>query len=224
MSLTLTEKFILLAHHPEKGRYAVTMYQHQYGLIGSLLMELSLKDIVAVENKRLYLKKKDLPADEVLSEIVQKLASSSNPRRIRYWISKFSFRYRKYKWAIYANLERQWMIKIEKKYFLGIIPYRRCYVRNKSERSQIIANLRENILYKKEMNDETVAFAALVAACSMQRKLTTNREELKVIKQELKRILKEQPVASAVKQTIIEVQAAVASAIVTATVATHAAS
>jgi len=46
---------------------------------------------------------------------------------------------------------------------------------------------------------------------------------LKVIKQELKKILKENPVASAVSQTIIEVQAAVASAIITSTVATHAA-
>lgn len=186
-------------------------------------MELSLKEIIAIENKRLYLKKNDLPPDEVLRDIVQKLASLPRPRRIRSWLTRFSFSYRKYKWAIYANLEKQWIIRIEKRRFLGIIPYRRCYVRNKSERAQIIATLRENILYKKEMNDEMVALAALVAACSMQRKLTTNREELKVIKQELKRILKEQPVASAVKQTIIEVQAAVASAIVAANVATHAA-
>jgi len=223
MALTLSEKFILLAHHPEKGRFAVTQYQHQYGLIGSLIMDLSLKGILTVENKRIYMKQNDPPADEILKDIVQKIAASSRPRRIRYWLSKLSFSYRRYKWSVYANLEKQWIIRIESKRFLGIIPYRKCYVRNKSERTQVIATLREAILYKKEMNDEMIALAALVAGCSMQRKLTTRREELKVIKQELKRILKDQPVASAVNQTIIEVQAAVASAIITSTVATHAA-
>jgi len=223
MALTITEKFILLAHHPEKGRFAVTQYQHQYGLIGSLIMDLSLKGILTVEDKRIYLKKSELPDDEVLRDIAQRISSSAKPRRVRYWIQKLAFRYRRYKWAVYASLEKQWIIRIEKVRFLGLIPYRRCYVRNQSERTQIIANLREAILYKKEMSEEMLALAALVAGCSMQRKLTTRREELKVIKQELKKILKENPVASAVSQTIIEVQAAVASAIITSTVATHAA-
>ncbi len=223
MALTLTEKFILLAHHPEKGRFAITQYQHQYGLIGSLIMDLSLKGLIAVEDKRILVRKKDLPADELLRDIAQKISSSAKPRRIRYWIQKLAFSYRRYKWAVYGSLEKQWIIRIEKKRFLGIIPYRQCYVRNQSERTQIIATLREAILYKKEMSDEMLALAALVAGCSMQRKLTTRREELKVIKQELKNILKKNPVASEVSQAIIEVQAAVASAVITSTVATHAA-
>jgi len=219
MALTLAEKFILIAHHPEKGRYAVTQFQHQYGLIGSFILDLSLKGILVAESGKIHLKTDGVPDDELLKTIVQTIALSGSPRRIRYWLRKFAFRYRKFKWAIYEKMAKQWIIKIEKLYFLGIIPYRRCYVRNTGERLQIIATLRESILYHKEMSDELTALAALVMACSMQRKLTTNREELKVIKKELKRIIKENPIASQVSQTINEVQAAVSTAIIASTVA-----
>ncbi len=52
MELSTVEKFILLAQHPEKGRFTIGVMQLNYGIIGALLPEMSQDKIVVLEDKK----------------------------------------------------------------------------------------------------------------------------------------------------------------------------
>jgi hypothetical protein len=53
---TLT-KFLLIAHHPEKGRFLISETHIKFGLIGAALLELSLAEQIKIEDNKLVLLK-----------------------------------------------------------------------------------------------------------------------------------------------------------------------
>ena len=67
-----------------------------------------------------------------------------------------------------------------------------------------------------------MAIAGLIEACRMHRILSDDRDELKTIRTQLKKIIKESPVSDVVSQTIRQVQAAIISSVTAAIVASSA--
>ena len=82
----------------------------------------------------------------------------------------------------------------------------------------MIRQLKNDILVYRGDAGESSALAGLVEACRMRRILSSDREELKMIRTQIKKILKDSPVSDAVAQTIRQVQAAIIAS-VTASVA-----
>ncbi len=56
MNLNTAEKFLLIAQHPVKGRFTISDVQINYGIIGALLLEMSLENRIAIEENILILK------------------------------------------------------------------------------------------------------------------------------------------------------------------------
>jgi hypothetical protein len=56
MELNITEKFLLLGLHPEKGRFIISDVHLSYGLVGAILLEMSIDNRIAIENNRVILK------------------------------------------------------------------------------------------------------------------------------------------------------------------------
>jgi len=86
-------------------------------------------------------------------------------------------------------------------------------------RNSLIRQLRECILFHKELNNENSVLLGLVEACRMHKILSSDREELKTIRKELKAIIKESPIAETVGETIKQVQIAIISSVAAASVA-----
>jgi len=86
-------------------------------------------------------------------------------------------------------------------------------------RNRLIRQLRECILFHKELNNENTVLLGLVEACRMHKTLPSDREELKIIKKELKAIIKESPIAETVGDTISQVQIAIFASVTAASVA-----
>jgi len=86
-------------------------------------------------------------------------------------------------------------------------------------RNRLIRQLRECILFHKELNNENTVLLGLVEACRMHKILSSDREELKTIRKELKAIIKESPIAETVGETIKQVQIAIISSVAAASVA-----
>ena len=218
-----TEKFLLIAHHPEKGRFMISHLFMQYGIAGAILLDLTVEDRIEITEKRLILKSASVSADPVINDVITLMSQVSKPRKADYWVRKLATRHIRYKWLVLKGLADKRMVRIEEKKFLGLIPYRQSYLVESYTRSNLIRQLKSEILaYTREPSVANTALAGLIVACRMHRFLSDDRDELKTIKTRLKKIIKESPVSDVVSQTIRQVQAAIISGVTAAIVASTA--
>jgi hypothetical protein len=217
------EKFLLIAHHPEKGRFKISQIYIQYGIAGALLLDMTLENRIEMEEKRLILKSASVSGDPVINDAVTLMTQSTKPRKADYWVRKLATRHNRYKWQVLKGLVDKRMVRIEEKKFLGLIPYRQSYLVESYTRSSLIRQLKSEIMaYTREPSSASMAVAGLIEACRMYRILSDDRDELKTIRTQLKKIIKESPVSDVVSQTIRQVQIAIISSITAAIVASSA--
>ena len=222
MRLSTAEKFILIAQHPDKGRFILSDLHVNYGIIGAILLEMSIENKVIIENDCVILKNIENNDNQFISEISVMISNSKKPRKIKYWLTKLSGKSRRYKWIILNDLVNKKIIRIENKLFLGFVPYKRSYLIDNITRDNLIQGIRSNVLFHKELTNENVVLLGLIEACKMHKIITSDKDELKKLKGELKIIIKESPIADTVDKTIKQVQAAIIGAIVASTVASSA--
>ena len=213
MNLNTAEKFLLLAQHPVKGRSVITNPEISYGIAGALLLELTLEERVAIEDKRLILKNDRKSDNQALSEVIAAISGSRKKHRVRYWLERLEGKAYFYKRYIMEGLERKNLIRTEYRKFLGLIPYRRYYLIDSMARDNLIMQLRGCILFHKELNNENRLLLGLIKACNMQNIIASDRSEKKSMRKELKEIIKETPVNEAASQTLDQVQSAIFDAI-----------
>lgn len=209
MKLNIAEKFLIIAHHPEKGRFKVNGYQLKYGLVGALLLEMSLEKIVSVQDKRLVYNSSGGDKDPVIAGLAAMIRQSGKVRKVRSWISKFAFRSNRLRWAVLTQMADKRIIRIESRRFLGIIPYRCSYITDSNIRAELIREARSNVFEHRDLSEENVALLGLIEACGMHRIISNNRQEIKMIKKELKEIIKKSPIAEMLSVTLNQVRTAV---------------
>jgi hypothetical protein len=217
--LSIAEKFLLIAHHPERGRFIIPSTYLQYGLAGAILLDLTISDRIETDGTKLSLKRTRPTTDPLLQEVAALMSQSRMPRKAEYWIRKLGARYNKYLLQLLKGLAGKRLLRIEEKKFLGLIPYRKSYLLESYTRSNLIRQLRSEIMAYRGVPGENLPLAVMVAACRMQRIVTTDRDELKQVRSQLKRMTREHPVSDAVAQTVSQVQAAVFASITAAVAA-----
>lgn len=224
MELNTVEKFLLLAKHPERFWFRIPEIQFKFGMIGACLLELSLKNILDVKNDRFIIINKlqennsEYPGFKRISDLIE---HSTKERKPKYWIQKIARKSRTYKWEFLNGLEKKRLIRIEHKTFLWI-PYRRCYLVDSITRNKLIDHLRNIVLYKKKKSEEDVAILGMIQACNMHKIIANDRHERRMMRKELKTILKDSPISQTVESTIRQVQAAITIAIAASTAASTA--
>lgn len=213
----------MLAHHPEKGGFKVSGMYIQYGLGGAILLDMSLEELIDITDKRLILKSTRLSGDPLIHEVIKLMSQNPQPRRVGYWVRKLAEHYNRYKWQILKGFADKRIVRVEEKKFLGLIPYRRSYLIESYTRSNLIRQLKNEILTNsREPSSSTLAIAGLIEACRMHRILSDDRDELKIIRTRLKKIGKEAPVSDVVSQTVRQVQTAILASVTAAMVASTA--
>lgn len=222
MKLNTLNKFLLIAHHPEKGRFLISDVHINYGIIGAALLEMSLDGQLKIEENRLIVLKSGNSENSIIAEISKEIRASKKTKKIRFWIAKLARKSRKYKWEILSDLEKNKLLRIEDKKFLGFIPYRRSYLVQSNTRRDLIHQLRKEALYGRDLSNDSMLILSLIEACKMHKIITSDKEELKRLKQALKEIIKNSPIADTVDKTIKQVQAAIVGAIVASSVAASA--
>ncbi len=215
MELNTIEKFLLIAHHPEKWWYKINQIHLKYGIAGAILLELALRNDIVLEESKIQVNTKSKSDDKeypLFGEIVQTIELSRRLHKPKYWIQKYGRRPRKLKWEFLSGLEKKRLIRIKRLKFLGI-PYRRTYLIDKHIRVQLISNLRESLIYKKSKTEEDIAILGLIEACKMYRIIEPDRSKRKIIRKELKYVIKESPISEILQATIKQIQIAIAMAV-----------
>jgi hypothetical protein len=220
MKLNTLTKFLLVAHHPEKGRFLISDAHINFGIIGAALLEISLDEQIKIEDNKLILLKTGNSENTIITDISKEIKNSKKDRKVKNWITKLSRKSSKYKWEILADLEKSRLIRIEDKRFLGLIPYRKSYLIERNTRNELIDQLKKDALFGRDLNNDTILMLGLIEACKMHKIITSDKKELKKLKQKLKDIIKENAIADTVDKTIKQVQATIIGATVATTIAT----
>ena len=215
MELNLPEAFLLLSLLPDKPGFLISTEKLNPGIIGAIFMELSLKNMMEIKDKRLIIKKLPKNLDYPFDEIVSRIYESKREKKIKSWISIFSHKGRKYRMHILRGLENKGLIRITDKRVL-FFPYKSISVVKKRVREDIIVNLRGVLLKGKDINNQTASILGLIQACKIQKALAKNRSDFNKIKIQLKESLKNDSISQDVDQMIKEMQVAVIGAIVVA--------
>jgi len=223
-NLSIAEKFVIIAHHPEKGRFMISQMYIQYGIPGALLLELTLNDRIDLKDSRLLLKSARGADKGIMGDLASMISGTAVPKKTGYWIRKLARRYNKYLKEIIKDLEQKRLVRLEDRKFLGLIPYQKSYLIESYTRSNLIRQLKGSIMVTRDLSVENMALAGLIEACRMHRLLTTDRDELRTIRTQLKKTVKESPVTDAVGKTIREVQAAIMASVTAAIIASTAGS
>lgn len=222
-SFNTAEKFLIIAHHPEKGRFMISGMHLQYGIAGAILLDMTLEGRIDITDKQLILKDPRTSTDPLISEVINLMSRDPRPRRVGYWVRKLARRHNKYISLVLEGLANKRMVRFEERKFLGLIPFRRTYLIDSYTRNNLVRHLKNEILNNsQDISPASMAIAGLIEACRMNRILSDDREELKNIRIQLRKIIKESPVSDVVSQTIRQVQAAIIASVSAAIVASTA--
>ncbi len=211
--LSLPEKFLILAHHPEKKRFRISEVHLKYGLVGALLLEMSADGSLELKEGRIVPGKQVQYSTPSLATVFKLISKQNSPGKIKYWIRRLSFKSKTLKWQILSDLEKKRIIRVEQLKFLGVLPYRRSHLLGKKVQYDLIREARAGIAQQGYVGNEELAILGLIQACRMQRILSRERTERKIIAKKLTASLKESPVAEGVDQTIRQVHAAILGAV-----------
>lgn len=220
MELSLLEKFVLLAQHPTKRRFLTSEIQLHNGLIGALLMDLSLHGNLMIIRDELVVKKGNGIEHPMAAEVAAEIVKSPKNRKLSYWINHLVKKAPHYKRFVINQLAEKGILQVENKRFLGIFRYQKSKLINSDVRKRLVASARHQILYpdRDNINEETV-MTGLIAASKLHHAITRGTAEKLMIQSKLKDILKHSPLGGKIHQSINQVQSAMLFSIVSSSAA-----
>lgn len=221
MQLTLPERFLLLAIHYDKPIFLVTQPAFSAGFIGSIFMELAVREHIHIENKVVEVIS-GKPGSGVVLEVLSNLAQSK-PRKIRTWVSRLSNSSRRYRLKLINEMQHKGLMRTEERRFL-FIPYKVPKLINKKAKQDEVTNIRKLVFQNGTPTEADMSLLGLVYACRMHGIIAKNSAERKEIRKRIKTMLKDDPIAKSVNEVIKETQAAIMAAVVATSAASSAAS
>lgn len=185
MELNLTQKFLLLALHPEKPRYIISETALNAGLIGAILLDLTAEEKIELVQKRIKVSRSLSSLSPTHKWVLEKIAHARKERKTKTWIGLLSQKSRQFRHLILEDLSKKRLVTIEHKRFL-FIPYIKAALRRKDVQKEIITDLKQILSASKPINVEYSSLLGLIDACKMHKILASDKAEIKKIKQQLK--------------------------------------
>ncbi|HDZ41814.1 MAG TPA: GPP34 family phosphoprotein [Bacteroidetes bacterium] len=213
MNHKVTEHFIILSLNPDTGRYQVLGNYLTYGIVGAMLMDLSLAERISVAGHTL-ITGKDMSATGVPASerMLKTIAESGRQRNIKTWVRRLGNKSAWYRKEMQKYLVKEGILKVDNKRFIGI-PYKLHYVAKPGFRKNLINRYKDIILYEKIPDEAELMVLGLMFACKMHKVLSNVGPERRKIRKRLLEITKDNPFASDIRTAIIEIQAAITSGI-----------
>jgi len=219
MELTIPEKFILLTLNSKKGNIQISLNSFNYGLAGAVLLELAKEGCITLENKKINPTGYKWPKNKVLKNVYSKIHASKRRKKARTWIQKLSFSIKKIKEPFFSNLIQNGIISRSEHHFAGLIRYYRYPVKQEKLKTSIISEIKELVLENKSVSNDLVILACLAEACQFTRKIFTNRDERKIARKKIKKLMKENEMTKIISDTLAQINAAIITSISVTTVA-----
>ena len=223
MNRKVTEYFFTLALNAETGYYRVSGNYLSYGVIGAMLMDLALNNRIELDGKSLKIKDSSISGIPAYDKMLEAISTSPKERAIRHWLRKFAFKASWYRKEMQKLLVNNGILKMERRRFIGI-PYSLYFPASISDTDRLKYRLKDIVLYNKQAEEHELMFLGLAYACRMHRSMAKESHERRLIRKALVKYIKDNPLASGVSKTIIEMQVAITASVSAAVIASSSSS
>ena len=218
MEKSVTRQFVILSLHPEKGRVMIPSTHFRYALTGSVLMDFLLRGEISLEDKRLKTSFRR-NGDKIHDLFAEKMEKQKRPRKISFWIRRFSFKNNLIFKETVNSLVSNGILMCETHYFLNLIPYRRYHITDKRIRTDIINELRDVLLKGTGPTGFQSMLIGLLKASGASHLLAKERSEKKILRKKCRDFKTDDEMSSEIDRAIREVQAAIVTSVITASAA-----
>lgn len=186
----LAEDLYLLALHSEKGSLSgVISMTIQYLTAGAILIDLSLRDRIRLENGQLKAAGPALTGDPVLDHAWDLIAQSETLMSPDKWVRQFSKQYKVFQELMTVRLIEKRVIKQVDKRILGIFPVKRYPLRRKRYKRELSREVRSAILRTRQPDERMMGMIRLVYISGLISQIFP-RELQKKAKEKIKLLLK----------------------------------
>jgi hypothetical protein len=210
MMLNLAEELFLLALDDEDGWIAApALNTLRYGLAAALLADLTLRGKITVEDQRIILLDLTTVGDDLLDDTLKRLADSSKPRKVKYWLNALGFR--KLPKQIAQRLVMQGVLREEEQRYLWVIPYPVHPQQDASAKYWIKQGLRAAALTSAKPERRAVVALSLMKGCRLLN-LVFTKDERKAASKRVDELVRGEDFGDAVAQTLADIEAATAAA------------
>jgi hypothetical protein len=180
-----------------------------FGLSGSVVAELAMRGKVEVsENHRLGLKDNSQTDDGLLNEALVQIQSSTQPRKVTYWIKQFSDEPKKLQQRLIERLEADRIVNQDGNRLTWVIPYSATPEINASAKYMLKTRLRKSVLAEEEPEGHDLALLGLVKACNLLN-LVFTKDERKMARRRIYELTAGKTLKEPQFQSIREIEAAV---------------
>ncbi|GAA3935853.1 GOLPH3/VPS74 family protein [Actinoplanes auranticolor] len=211
--MNLAEEFVLLAYGDD-GVPDTDSVRLDHGLGGALLLELAISGRVGVEDKKVVVLDPAATGDPLVDQALERIVADGRPRKPAHWVRKFADTRK----PALDGLVDQGVLTREQDKVLLVFPRTRYPAPNGVEpvpETQARQRLTAAVSGTGPVDPRTAALCALVAATNLDRKVFGSRDRKRVVER-LREISAGDWAASAVRQTVEELQTAVIVAVVAA--------
>ncbi len=210
MSLSLPQKFILIALDNLKGKFLIDSLSLNYGIAGAILLELSEKNKIQIRDKKLIIVNKISTDSSILDETIKIIESSKRSRKIKYWINKLGNKVSRLKKIALNDLYKKGIVSvISKNYIWGMIKIYRYPIVKKDIVINLKTRLSNVVLRNEKLDTEDILLLSLIYSCKLTRVIFKNKKDFKIANKRIKEITKNIEIGDAVGQALKEIQAAV---------------
>jgi len=218
MELSILLQYVILAINPDKGRVSVDGTRFRYTLSGALLMDYLEKGEIAMESKLLIpsIRKNGDPVHDLYADLIMK---SSKKRKISAWTRRLADKSRHIFRESISSLEKERILRVERKKFLNLIPISRYWFIDTRFRINIIEELRGVLLYNRKATNKQSMLLGLIKASEAHKLLSKEKDEVKLIRKKNSEFLKGNVFSSEINQVIKETQAAITASVIAASIA-----
>ncbi|WP_338393597.1 GOLPH3/VPS74 family protein [Fulvitalea axinellae] len=141
MDLSVAEKLLLLCQSPDKNGLSVPGFHLPYGIIASLMTDLAYSGHISEKERKVVIVNKNPDKASVLSDITETIRESQKRRSMKSWVQRLAMSSGRFRRAIQDELERKGLLRIERKKFLGIISYRKTWLRGHKTQKSLVNTL-----------------------------------------------------------------------------------
>ncbi|HCC70419.1 MAG TPA: hypothetical protein DEQ09_04620 [Bacteroidales bacterium] len=213
MNHKVTEHFISLSLNPDSGRYVILGNYLTYGIVGAIMMDLSLAGKIKIENN-IIIAVKDTGSTGIpaFDRMMKTISEAGKQKTIKKWVRKLGNRSAWYRKEMQKYLVNSGALKVERKKFIGI-SYTLHYPAKPGARKNLIHRYKEIILYNKQPEDYEIMMLGLMFSCKMHKVIVGGGPERRKIRKKIVEIIRDEPFATDINKAIIEMQAAISAGI-----------
>lgn len=204
----LSQDLILLALNPQTGKTRFSWYAAlEYGLVGSLLLDLVLRDKLAInDDNRVIGATAGNTGDEFLDRHLNEVLASSRPRTAKFWITRWRRRYRWFQPIVLQNLVDLGVLERQEQRILGLFPTQRYFLTDESIQREIVQQVRTAVLAGTGLNSRMAALISLMQASHLT-DAVFRPEERPEARLQIEAIAEGELVGKAVSKAIFTIQA-----------------